>query len=960
MTRHIMRAVGAAAAGGALITSGFAAVGAAGAARIGPANQRASFTTGVPALPPAPTGSNTAASCPWLDQSLPVSQRVSELISAMTLDQKIAEMHVFSATATGPYAGYQGYVPAQPTLCIPALIEQDDSQGVGTQATGVTQLPSSVALSSAWSTSLAYQYGVVNGAEHWGKGIDMALGPGVNIQRDPRWGRNFEMLSEDPYLSSHLIVPDIEGVQSQHVLADVKHFAVYNQETYRNTRADDVVVGNRALREIYLPAFQAATMQAGAASVMCSFSSLDATFNCQNPYLLQGVLDTEWGYPGFVRSDASASHSTVASVNAGLDQEKGSHYWDNGKLAAAVADGQVSTATINDAVSRILTPMFGFGLFNHPPTGKLSDVVTTAKHAAFAREVAELGTVLLKNARQALPLRGIRSIAVIGPGGGSGAYTGGGGSSHVIPPYVVTPCQGIKARAGSGVKVTCSQGAADSGSLQSTAVQQFTVPETGTYQFALTSQGPGRLTVNGHPVITASSPHGHGPGLTTKTGTIRLTAGQRVPVTAVYAPAAGSSSPSSASLNWQVLVSPGQARSMRAAAAAAATQSKAAIVFVSDPEGEARDLTSIGLPAGQDQLIQAVAAANPDTIVVLNTGGPVTMPWLSQVRSVLEAWYPGQEDGNAIAAVLFGDVDPSGHLPETFPKSLSQVPASIPAQWPGVNGQVRYSEGLDVGYRWYDAKGITPLFPFGYGLSYTKFSFSHLYVSPSSTTSLGTVRIGATVTNTGATTGAEVAQLYLADPAAAGEPPRQLKGFRRVTVGPGKSARVHFTLTPSDLSYWNSPAGTWAVADGTYQVMVGDSSAIARLPLTGSFEVNGTTGARNTAIQAPADAQPGNAFTVTTTLTPGGNLTLNGVRLQLGTPAGWQVQPLGPTTAATLSPSQGMTISWRVTAPAGAQDSVNRLTATATFQAPRGGPTGTITAGTLGTVDPLLTTRVAR
>jgi beta-glucosidase len=943
MNRHNFRVVAASAAGCALIAYGFAAAAAAGAAQ-----------AEVRAL--ARAGDSTGASCPWLDQSQPVAQRVGELLSAMTLDQKIAEMHVFSETQTGPYAGYQGYVPAQPALCIPALIEQDSPLGVANAATGVTQLPAAVALSSAWDPSLAYQYGVMNGAEHWGKGIDMVLGPEVNIQRDPRWGRNFEVLSEDPYLSARLIVPETKGVQSQHVLADVKHYAVYNQETYRNHRADHVVVSDRVLHEIYLPGFQAATMQAGAGSVMCSYASLDGTFACQNPRLLTGMLDTVWGYPGFVRSDGGATHSTVASVNAGLDQEKGTDYWDNGQLAAAVAAGQVSMATINDAVSRIFTSMFRLDLFNHPPTGKLSDVVTTAQHAAFARTVAEQGTVLLKNARRALPLHGIRSIAVIGPDGGSGAYTAGGGSSYVTPPYVVTPCQGIKARAGSRVRVTCATGATASGSLQTAPAQKFAVPQTGTYQFSLTSQGPGRLTVNGHPVITARSAHGPGTGLTTKTGTLRLTAGQLVPVTAVYAPAAGTGSPSSASLNWQVLAAPGQARAMRAAAAAAAAASKAAIVFVSSTEYEGRDLTSIGLPGGQNQLIRAVAAANPDTIVVLNTGGPVTMPWLSRVRSVLEAWYPGQEDGNAIAAVLFGDVDPSGHLPETFPKSLSQVPASTPAQWPGVNGRVRYSEGLDVGYRWYDAKGITPLFPFGYGLSYTRFSFSHLYISPSSTTSLGTVRVAATVTNTGTRAGAEVAQLYLADPAAAREPPRQLKGFHRVTLRPGKSARIHFTLTPADLSYWDSRAGTWAVADGTYRVMAGDSSAISGLPLRGSFKVSKTTGTRNAAIHAPAAAQSGTPFTVTTALTRGGDLTLKRIRLQLGIPARWQAQALGPTAAATLSPSHGMTVSWRVTAPAGTQDSVNRLTATVTFRAPNKGPAGTVTAGTLVTVAMPVTT----
>ena len=938
VNRHNIRVVAAVAAGSALITYGLAAAGAAGAAQAG-------------APPLAQAGGGTATSCPWLDQSQSVAQRVAELLSAMTLDQKIAEMHAFIRTPTGPYAGYEGYVPAQPTLCIPALTEQDDSLGVGAGAKGVTQLPAAVALSSAWDPSLAYQYGVVNGAEHWGKGIDMALGPGVDIQRDPRWGRNFEALSEDPYLSAQLIVPEVRGVQSQHVLADVKHYAVYDQETYRNTPADNVVVSDRALHEIYLPGFEAATMQAGAGSVMCSYASLDSTFLCQNPRLLAGVLDTEWGYQGFVRSDGNGNHSTVASANAGLDQEKGgSSYWDDGQLAAAVADGQVSTATINDAVSRIFTSMFRLDLFNDPPTGQLSDVVTTARHAAFARTVAERGTVLLKNTRRALPLRGVSSIAVIGPDGGSGARTAGGGSSFVIPPYVVTPCHGIKAKAGSGVKVTCSAGAPASGSLQTAPAQTFTVPQTGTYRFSLTSQGAARLTVNGHLVINARSPQASRPGMTIKTGSLRLTAGHLVPVMAVYAPAAGAGSPSSASLNWQVLAAPGQARSMRAAAAKAAAASKAAIVFVDETEAENSDLATIDLQGGQNQLIRAVAAANPDTIVVLNTGGPVTMPWLPQVRSVLEAWYPGQEDGNAIAAVLFGAVDPSGHLPETFPKSLSQVPASTPAQWPGVDGQVHYSEGLDVGYRRYDAKGITPLFPFGYGLSYTSFSFSHLHISPSSITSLGEVRVAATVTNTGTRTGADVAQLYLADPAAAGEPPRQLKGFRRVTLRPGKSARIHFTLTPADESYWDSPAGTWAVADGRYRVMVGDSSAMADLPLKGSFRITKTTGTRNAAIQAPAAEQAGQPFTVTTSLTPGGNLTLSSIRLQLGVPASWQTQALGPTTAATLRPSDGLTVSWLVTAPVGTQANVNRLTATATFRAPSDGPAGTVTAGTLVTV----------
>lgn len=821
----------------------------------------AAFTTytaspgGIPA-PPARAAASQA-SCPWLNQNLPVAQRVDELLSAMTLDQKVAEMHAFSTVSSGPYAGYEGFVPAQPSLCIPDLAEQDDSLGVGAGATGVTQLPAEVSLASAWDPSLAYQYGVVNGAEHWGKGIAFALGPGVNIQRDPRWGRNFEMFSEDPYLSSQLIVPDTEGLQSQHVLADVKHYVAYNQETYRNTPADNDILSTRALQEIYLPGFKAATMKAQAASVMCSYASLDGTFGCQNPYLDTQILRDQWGYQGFVRSDGGANHSTVASVNAGLDQEKGSNFWGNGQLAAAVADGQVAMSTINEAVGRIFTQMFQAGLFNHPPTGNLSDTVTTPAHAAFSRQVAEQGTVLLKNDGSILPLgAGSGSIAVIGPDGTTSPLTAGGGSSFVRPPYQVSPLQGIQAAAPPGVAVTSYSGA-----------------------------------------------------------------------------------------------DPTQA-------AAAARGAKVAVVFASNYEREAADLANITLQNNQDQLISAVAQANPNTIVVLNTGGPVLMPWLNQVKGVLEAWYPGQEDGNALAAVLFGAVDPAGHLPETFPASLSQIPTASPCSFPGCNGQVHYSEGIDVGYRWYDANNVTPLFPFGYGLSYTTFRFSNLTVSRSTTTSAGSVQVAATVTNTGSRAGSDVAQLYLGDPASAGEPPRQLKGFQKVTLAPGQSTQVHFTVTPRDMSYYDSSAGSWTVPDGAFQVYVGDSSAPAGLPLHGSFQVTGTTGTRHATISAPAATQAGRPFTVTASLTPGGDLTVHGARLQLSVPAGWQAVPSSPVATGSLPPTAAMTASWQVTAPAGAADDVSSLTATATYDATGGPPTTSATYAQVS-VAPLVTTTIS-
>ena len=392
------------------------------------------------------------------------------------------------------------------------------------------------------------------------------------------------------------------------------------------------------------------------------------------------------------------------------------------------------------------------------------------------------------------------------------------------------------------------------------------------------------------------------------------------------------------------------------AAAAAAAAAKVAVVFVDDPAGEGADLTSLSLPGNQDQLIEAVAGANPDTIVVVNSGNPVLMPWLSRVKGVIEAWYPGQEDGNAIAALLFGAANPSGKLPMTFPQSAAQTPTSSPQQWPGENGQVDYSEGLDVGYRGYDAQNITPLFPFGYGLSYTTFKFSNLTVSPGSATSLGTVHVAATVTNTGSRAGSEVAQLYVGDPAVAGEPPRQLRGFQKVSLAPGQAAQVHFTLTGHDLSYYDSSAGAPVVAPGAYQVYVGDSSALSGLPLHGQFTVAATTGTRHVTLAAPAHAQAGTPFTVTATLTSGGNLTVAEARLAVSVPLGWQIKPASPATAATLAPGQAMTASWHVTAPAAAQDDIGQLTATATYHA--AGGTGTSTAGVEVSVGPLVTTTI--
>ena len=760
------------------------------------------------------------------------------LLSRMSLTGKIAEMYVVASDKPVGYIGYQGVVPAQPALCIPALREQDGSLGVYA-ATDVTQLPSEVSLGSAWDPELAYQYGVINAKEHRAKGIAMVLGPGINIQRDPRWGRNFEMFSEDPFLTSALGTADIKGIQSQDVMADVKHFVTYNQETNRGTPNDDTIVSMRALHEIYLPPFYSAVVQAHVASVMCAYPLLNGTYSCENPSLLTGLLDLRWGFTGFVRSDSAANASTVDSANAGLDQERGSFYWDNGRLAAAVADGQVPTSTINDAVRRILTQMFRFDLFNDPPTGTISSPASTPADRAFALKVAERGVVLLQNTGRILPLSTAitRSIAVIGPDGTTDPLTAGGGSSHVRASYVISPLKGITARAGARATVTSYSG-----------------------------------------------------------------------------------------------TDPAQA-------AAAAAKAQVAVVFASYFEREAHDLKSISLPGTQNALIRSVAAANPNTVVVLNTGGPVMMPWLSSVKGVLEAWYPGQEDGRAIAAVLFGDLDPSGHLTETFPTSLSEIPTASRSQFPGVDDKVDYSEGLDVGYRWYDAKHVTPLFPFGYGLSYTSFSFRHLTVTPTSVvnstsgpdTSKGqgamVAKVTAVITNTGHARGSDVAQLYIGDPAVAGEPSRQLEGFHRVTLRPHQSQAVTFTITGHELSYFNSAADGWTLANGRFSIFVGDSSALTSLPLRGTLNVTKTIGNRYVQLTAPATVEPGATFTAKAQFVNDGNLPITDGTVRFGVPSTWNFVPLDGTSGLSLAPAQSAARYFRVTIPESAEGEARSLMA---------------------------------
>lgn len=660
---------------------------------------------------------------PWMNQSLSASERTHLLIRAMTLDEKIALVH-----GTGyptPLKAYAGYVPANRRLGIPALKLADGRAGVGDGAKDVTLLPAPIAAAASWSTTLLHAYGKVLGEEEWGKGANVFLGPTMDIVRVPEWGRSFETYGEDPYLNGQMAAAEIEGVQSQGPIANANMYLTMNQETDRfHTNS---VVDERTLQEIYLPPFQAAIQLGHVGTVMCAYVKTNAEYSCENSNLLSDFLRKELAFGGWVMSDWGATHSTIASAKAGLDQEMPSGRYYGQALKTAVEDSDVSMATLNEHVRRILITMFGHGLFDKPQPGNWNTNVRSAAHDLFSRQAAEQGMVLLKNNGGILPLSGKLSIAVIGAAGGTKPEAEGGGSSHVVAPYVISPLDGIRRRTGNGIAVSYADGS----------------------------------------------------GL-------------------------------------------GQAARLARAA-------KVAIVFAGAAQSEGSDRRNLELPGNQDQLISTVAAANPDTVVVLNTGGAVLMPWIDKVRAVVEAWYPGQEDGNAIAAILFGDVNPSGKLPLTFPRTGAEVPTGTPQQWPGVNGRSIYSEKLDVGYRWYDATGAQPLFPFGYGLSYTTFRVSDLDVTPqrpAGAPGLRGQKVIATVsvTNTGHRSGAEVVQAYVHQPSRNGEPPRQLCAFAKVFLKPSETKRARLILSPRTFSVYDTARSKWISPHGIYEILVGVSS----------------------------------------------------------------------------------------------------------------------------------------
>jgi beta-glucosidase len=854
------------------------------------------------------------AKCPWLNTKLSISRRVAMVMSKMTVADEIAmvEGHGFKP--------YVGNTPGDATLCIPSLGFEDGPNGVGDGLTHVTNLPSGASLAASFSRSLAYKYGRVIGAEQAAKGAAVDLGPTVNIDRDPRWGREFESLSEDPVLASEMGVAEIHGIQGTGTIAQVKHLDAYNQETNRNTAKDDVQVSERALHELYMPAFRAAIRSGDVGSLMCAYSTVNGQYSCENDYLLTKVLRDEWNFRGFVTSDWFAVHS-LSAATAGTDMEQPLSRFFGAKLHSAVMKGTIPRARLNTMVEPILYEMFRFHLFHHPRTGSVDAVATTPAHQKVSTEIAQAGTVLLKNEDHLLPLSAAERIAVIGPAASKQVTYGGGGSAYVIPSSTVTPLAGIRAAAGASSSIVYAQGLPTHVDLQAIPAGNLSPPYSGTkpggsYSASLRAPETGTyiigfandcrcyksvaLKINGVPVVdnAGTAPVGM------FAGTAHLKKGLRYRITL-----AGLGS--SHNLVW---ATPTEVTSYIQRAVAAARAARVAVVVVADDtESEGVDRPGLHLPSAQDELIGAVAHANPRTVVVVQAGAPIVMPWLHHVRAILDTWYPGQTNGTALGNVLFGKVDPSGHLPVTFPSRLADVPASSRARFPGIDGKVRYSEGLLVGYRWYEAKHIKPMFPFGFGLSYTHFKYSDLRLDRAIVDGISPIRVSARVTNAGPVAGTDVAQLYLGMPRVTGEPPRKLVGFQRVTLAPGESKVVHFTIVPREEWWWGHDG--WTESAGMYQVYVGDSSALANLPLRTRYRMRSSIGDRQVTVAAPKQFKADKSSVVRVSLSAGGDEVLRGVELTLAAPGGWRIVPLHPKANGMLRPKEAATEQFAVTPP---------------------------------------------
>lgn len=799
---------------------------------------------------------------------------IGRLLQALTLQEKIAMLSGHDAWHT----------VAVQRLGIESLVMTDGPHGVrsdlpeaGRKSGLSTVFPTGVSMASSWNPDLVKEVGAAIGEETLAMDCDIILGPCVNIVRHPLAGRNFESYSEDPYLAGEIGVAYVKGVQSRGAGTSLKHFATNNQEIER--MRGDSIVDERTLREIYLAQFERIVKGSEPWTVMCSYNRLNGDYASQNKKLLTDILKNEWGFQGFVVSDWGAVHATAAPVNAGLDLEMpGPPRWFGSLLSEAVSTWQVEEKVIDEAVRRILRIVM-----KRKASQRNSVAVNTPEHQQLARRLAEEAITLLKNENHVLPLEaaGLRKLAVIGPNAAE-CRIGGGGSSFAIPPYRVSPLEGLKSLLPDDVEILYEKGCDNTTEIQPIAPEwlrtpdggskgllgefftnltfegvpafigfypttsfwwygsspaeniplekfsarlsgSFRVPDSGHYQFQLINSATARLYLNDDLILA-----NHVDDIDLLTGDfadqkaiVDLDAEQSYRLRIEYVKDSGEPF-----INLQLRLGrtylPGEDVRMARAVELART-CDAAIVFAGYPEQhehEGDDRPDMDLTGPQTELIREVARANRTTIVVLNSGSPVTMPWKDDVPAIVQAYYPGMEGGTAVAKVLFGEVNPSGKLSVTYPNRLEDTPAF--ENFPG-GREVRYGEGIFVGYRHYDYRNITPLFPFGHGLSYTDFEYHVMEIDY--TKNNFPIRVQTTIKNIGKCTGKEVVQLYVQDvKSSLVRPVKELKGFTKIELQPGETARVAFDLDERSLSFYDPTLHTWRWEPGSFKLLLGSSS----------------------------------------------------------------------------------------------------------------------------------------
>ena len=789
--------------------------------------------------------------------SVAADERVEALLAKLTLEEKTALMAGASAFATA----------AVPRLGIPSLNVSDGPNGVrSNDDRAATVFPTGSALAATWNPAVLQSVGEAIGREALAMHVQVMLGPNVNIQRWPLSGRNFEDYSEDPFLTGTLGTAFVRGVQSQGVGTSVKHFVANEQELRRLTSSSNV--GERTLREIYLLPFEMIVKSAEPWTVMASYNRLNGTYMSENHRLLHDVLEGEWAFAGVVMSDWGAVHSTAAAARSGMDLEMpGPPRFFGAELARAVRDHEVPEEAIDEAVRRVLGLLVRAGALDQRP--RAAGELLSPRNRTVALSAAREAITLLKNEHSLLPIDRTRvhTVAIIGPNADVPLYEGGG-SAAVIPARILTPLESLKRMLGPKVTVRYARGMdndplpppADARLMSPTRARSqiglsyryYANPDfkgkpavrgvsnyfdklalgsklnpmsarfegylwptrDGDYGFSLSQNGEGTLWVDGQVVI------GDGHGRTVATAETHLAemplkAGKAYRIRIDYV----ATQPfHSMHLGLRVPIGPVDEASL------AAEGADVAIVFVGSSrstETEGRDRHSMSLEAHQNELVQAVRAINPNTVVVLQSGAPYALPWASRVPAIIEGWLAGEEGADAIAEVLLGETNPSGKLPMTFPQRLEDSPAYLYySDGPDAN----YGEGVFVGYRYFDKRHIEPLFPFGHGLSYTTFEYRGLTVTPAA--SGGNVEVSLDVLNTGQRAGSETVQLYVSDAATTEvvRPVKELKGFRKVQLAPGESQSVHFTLAPRDFSYYRIEKHEWVATPGHYDIFVGSSS----------------------------------------------------------------------------------------------------------------------------------------